>query len=67
MRNLSRQGGSVDDAELVFREIGRLHAALVGDARLEDPVAPDEGHDDAPRGTTGIHLLGAFLDKLSVR
>ena len=35
MRNLKSAGGSVDDAELVFREIGRLHAAWWGDARLD--------------------------------
>lgn len=35
MRNLKSAGGCVDDAELVIREIGRQHAALVGDARLD--------------------------------
>ena len=67
MHNLKSAGGSVDEAELVIREIGRLHAAWWGDVRLDQTLAPDEGHDDAPRGTTGIHPeLGAFLDKLSV-
>lgn len=50
MRNLKSAGGYVDDAELVIREIGRLHAALVGRCSpRQDPVAPDEGHDDAQR------------------
>ena len=54
VRNLKSAGGCVDDAELVIREIGRLHAALVGRCSpRQNPVAPDEGHDDSPRGTTG--------------
>jgi hypothetical protein len=54
MRNLKSAGACVDDAELVIREIGRLHAALVGRCSpRQDPVPPDEGHDDSPRGTTG--------------
>jgi len=44
VRNLKSAGGCVDDAELVIREIGRLHAALVGRCSpRQDPVAPDEG------------------------
>jgi Ecdysteroid kinase-like family len=35
MHNLKSAGGSVDEAELVIREIGRLHAAWWGDVRLD--------------------------------
>jgi hypothetical protein len=35
MHNLSSGGGSVDKAELVIREIAKLHAAWWGDARLD--------------------------------
>jgi hypothetical protein len=35
MHNLSSAGGSVDEAELVIREVAKLHAAWWGDARLD--------------------------------
>jgi hypothetical protein len=67
MRNLKSAGGCVYDAELVIREIGRLHATLVGGCSpRQDPMAPDEGHNDGPRGTTGTTHWEPFLDKLSI-
>jgi ecdysteroid kinase len=36
MQNLDSAGGSVDESELVIRELGKLHAAWWGDARLDD-------------------------------
>jgi hypothetical protein len=40
MRNLKSAGGCVYDAELVIREIGRLHATLVGRCSpRQDPMA----------------------------
>ena len=35
MHNLDSAGGSVDEAELVIRELAKLHAAWWGDARLD--------------------------------
>ncbi len=35
MHNLSSAGGSVDEAELVIREVAKQHAAWWGDARLD--------------------------------
>jgi hypothetical protein len=35
MHNLDSAGGSVDESELVIRELGKLHAAWWGDARLD--------------------------------
>ena len=57
MRNLKSAGGYVDDAELVIREIGRLHAHWWGDARLDKTpwlqmkgmMTPNEHHWYSPR------------------
>ena len=35
MRNLNSTGGVVDEVELVIGELGKLHAAWWGDARLD--------------------------------
>jgi Uncharacterized oxidoreductase dhs-27/Ecdysteroid kinase-like family len=35
MQNLDSAGGSVEESELVIRELGKLHAAWWGDARLD--------------------------------
>jgi hypothetical protein len=44
MRNLNSAGGGVDEVELVVRELGRLHAAWWGDARLDQtPWLPMRG------------------------
>ena len=44
MRNLNSTGGVVDEVELVIRELGKLHAAWWGDARLDQtPWLPMKG------------------------
>jgi hypothetical protein len=52
MRNLNSTGGVVDEVELGIRELGKLHAAWWGDARLDQtPWLPMKGimtPDQAP-------------------
>jgi hypothetical protein len=68
MHNLSSAGGSVDEAELVIREIAKLHAAWWGDARLDQiPWLQMKGMmtpHEAPLVFT--ENWERFLDKLSV-
>jgi hypothetical protein len=68
MRNLNSAGGAVDEVELVIRELGKLHAAWWGDARLDQTpwlpmkgsLAPDE------RRVVLIQNWESFLGKLSI-
>jgi hypothetical protein len=68
MHNLKSAGGSVDEAELVIREIGGLHAAWWGDARLDQtPWLQMKGMmtpDQAP--LVFIQSWESFLGKLSI-
>jgi hypothetical protein len=68
MHNLSSAGGSVDEAELVIREIAKLHAAWWGDARLDQiPWLQMKGMmtpHEAPLVFT--QNWERFLDKFSV-
>jgi hypothetical protein len=68
MQNLKSAGGSVDQAELVIREIGRLHAAWWGDVRLDQtPWLQMKGMMtpyEAP--LVFAQSWERFLDKLSV-
>jgi hypothetical protein len=68
MHNLKSAGGSVDEAERVIREIGRLHAAWWGDARLDKtPWLQMKGMmtpHEAPLVFT--QNWERFLDKLSI-
>ena len=68
MRNLNSAGGGVDEVELVIRELGRLHAAWWGDARLDQtPWLPMKG-SLAPdqRVVVLIQYWESFLGKLSI-
>jgi Uncharacterized oxidoreductase dhs-27/Ecdysteroid kinase-like family len=68
MRNLNSAGGSVEEAELVVRELATLHAAWWGDARLDQiPWLPMKGFltpDQRPLVFT--QNWESFLGKLSV-
>ena len=68
MRNLNSTGGVVDEVELVIRELGKLHAAWWGDARLDKtPWLPMKGiltPDQAP--VVLIQNWESFLGKLSI-
>jgi hypothetical protein len=68
MRNLNSAGGSVEEAELVVRELAGLHAAWWGDARLDKiPWLPMKGFmtpDQAPLMLT--QNWESFLGKLSI-
>jgi hypothetical protein len=68
MHNLDSTGGSVDEAELVIRELGKLHAAWWGDARLDEiPWLAMKGMltpDEAPLVFT--ENWASFLSKLSI-
>jgi hypothetical protein len=68
MRNLNSTGGGVDEAELVIRELGKLHAAWWGDPRLDQtPWLPMKG-SLAPdqRVVVLIQYWESFLGKLSI-
>jgi hypothetical protein len=68
MRNLDSIGGDVDEVELVIRELGKLHAAWWGDARLDQtPWLPMKGiltPDQAQ--VVLIQNWESFLGKLSI-
>ena len=68
MHNLNSAGGSVDESELVIREVAKLHAAWWGDARLDQiPWLAMRGMltaDEAPLVFT--QNWERFLDKLSI-
>ena len=68
MRNLNSTGGVVDEVELVIRELGKLHAAWWGDARLDQtPWLPMKGimtPDQAP--VVLMQNWESFLGKLSI-
>jgi hypothetical protein len=68
MRNLDSTGGALDEVELVIRELGKLHAAWWGDARLDQtPWLPMKGimtPDQAP--VVLIQNWESFLSKLSI-
>jgi hypothetical protein len=68
MHNLNSAGGSVDDVELVIRELCKLHAAWWGDARLDQtawlPMKGILAPDQAPVVLT--QNWGSFLGKLSI-
>jgi Ecdysteroid kinase-like family/Protein of unknown function (DUF1679) len=68
MRNLNSTGGVVDEVELVIGELGKLHAAWWGDARLDTtPWLPMKGiltPDQAP--LVLIQNWESFLGKLSI-
>jgi Ecdysteroid kinase-like family len=68
MHNLRSAGGSVAEAELVIRELGKLHAAWWGDARLDQiPWLAMKGMltpDQAPLIFTQV--WDSFLGKLSI-
>jgi hypothetical protein len=68
MRNLNSTGGVVDEVELVIRELGKLHAAWWGDARLDKtPWLPMKGiltPEQAP--VVLIQNWQSFLGKLSI-
>jgi hypothetical protein len=56
MRNLNSAGGVVDEVELVIRELGTLHAAWWGDARLDQtPWLPMKGIMTPEPGTGGAY------------
>jgi Ecdysteroid kinase-like family len=68
MRNLNSADGSVDEAELVIREVAKLHSAWWGDARLDQILwLPMKGFltpDQAP--LLLMKNWKSFLDKLSI-
>jgi hypothetical protein len=68
MRNLNSAGGGVDEVELVIRELGRLHAAWWGDARLDQtPWLPMKGNlTPDQRLVALIQNWESFLGKLSI-
>ena len=67
MRNLKSAGGSVDAAELVIQEIGRLHAALVV-ARLDmTPWLQMKGMMTPHEAPQVLTSLRAFLERLRIR
>jgi hypothetical protein len=68
MHNLSSAGGSVDEAELVIRELGKLHAAWWGDARLDQiPWLPMKGMMTAEEAPLVFSQnWDSFLHKLSI-
>ena len=68
MRNLNSAGGAVDDVELVIRELGKLHAAWWGDARLDQtPWLPMKGLlTPDQRLVALIQNWESFLGKLSI-
>jgi hypothetical protein len=68
MHNLNSAGGSVEEAELVIRQLGKLHAAWWGDARLDQiPWLAMKGMmtpEQAPLVFT--QSWESFLGKLSI-
>jgi hypothetical protein len=68
MHNLKSAGGSIDEAELVIREIGRLHAAWWGDVRLDQTPWLQMKGMMTPHEAPLVFTQGweRFLDKLSV-
>jgi Protein of unknown function (DUF1679)/Ecdysteroid kinase-like family len=68
MHNLNSTGGSLEESELVIREVAKLHAAWWGDGRLDQiPWLAMKGimtPDQAPLVFT--QSWGSFLGKLSI-
>ena len=68
MRNLNSAGGGVDEVELVIRELGKLHAAWWGDARLDQtPWLPMKGILTPDQTPVVLNQnWESFLGKLSI-